>query len=152
MMPVVETSVYVDAPVDTVVAVVKDYEKYPEFMPDLKSIQVLEQDEKRVLAKWTGRIEEVKMDIKWTQEDVWMSEHHTHFRQTTGDYEKMEGDWRFTPEGNGTRFDSVVDVEFRIPLVGALIKGLIAKKAKENLESTLNAIKNRAEETGQIGN
>jgi ribosome-associated toxin RatA of RatAB toxin-antitoxin module len=146
-MPVVENSVWVDAPVETVMAVAKDYEAYPSFMKDVKSITILEQDGTRTLAKWVARVEEVKMDIKWTQEDTWdETATRSHFRQTSGDYEKLEGDWVFTPERGGTRFDSTVDVEFNIPLIGPLLKGLIAKKVKENLDETQSAIKRRAED------
>lgn len=146
-MPVVENSLWVDAPVETVMAVAKDYEAYPTFMKDVKSINILESDGARVLAKWVARAEEVKMDIKWTQEDIWDDDNRrSHFRQTTGDYEKLEGDWVFTPENGGTRFDSAVDVEFNIPLIGPLLKGLIGKKVKENLDGIQDAIKRRAEE------
>lgn len=145
-MPVVENSVWVDAPVETVMAVAKDYEAYPSIMQDVKSITVLESDGARVLAKWVARAEEVKMDIKWTQEDIWDDPNRrSHFRQVSGDYEKFEGDWTFTPENGGTRFDSRVDVEFNIPLIGPLLKSLIAKKVRENLENTQSAIKQSAE-------
>lgn len=146
-MPLVENSVWVDAPVETVMAVARDYEAYPSFMKDVKSITVVEDDGARILAKWVARVEEVKMDIKWTQEDTWDdANRRSHFRQTSGDYEKLEGDWSFAPENGGTRFDSRVDVEFNIPLIGPLLKGLIAKKVKENLDDTQTAIKTRAEE------
>lgn len=146
-MPVVQSSVWVNAPVDTVMAVAKDYESYPSFMKDVKSVTVVERDGQRVVAKWVARAEEVKMDIKWTEEDVWDDANRTsRFRQVSGDYDKFEGQWAFVSENNGTRFDSTVEVEFNIPLVGALIKGLIAKKMKENLEGIQNAIKDRAEQ------
>lgn len=146
-MPVVENSVWIDAPVETVMAVAKDYEAYPTFMKDVKSIQVTHNDGHRIVAKWVARVEEVKMDIKWTQEDVWNdAERMSHFRQVSGDYEKLVGDWIFAPENGGTLFVSSVDIEFNIPLIGPLLKTLIAKKVKENLSDTLNAIKTRAEE------
>lgn len=145
-MPIIENSVWIDAPVETVMSVARDYENYPSIMKDVKSIQVLEDDGSRILAKWTARVEEVKMDIKWTQEDLWNhAERTSHFRQTSGDYETMEGDWWFREENGGTRFDSKVEADFVIPLVGALIKGLIAKKVKENLDGMLEAIKVHAE-------
>ncbi|HEY3268276.1 MAG TPA: SRPBCC family protein [Armatimonadota bacterium] len=145
-MPVVENSVWVKAPVDIVMGVAKDYEAFPTFMADVKSVTVIERDGPRVVAKWVARAEEVKMDIKWTEEDIWDDANQkSHFRQLSGDYEKFEGDWTFTAENGGARFDSVVDVEFNIPLIGALIKGLIAKKMRENLDGMQNAIKTRAE-------
>ncbi|HEY3414767.1 MAG TPA: SRPBCC family protein [Armatimonadota bacterium] len=146
-MPVVENSVWVNAPVDTVMTVAKDYENYPSFMKDVKSVQVIEREGPRIVCKWTARVEEVKMDIKWVEEDVWDDVARTsHFHQVSGDYEKMVGDWKFTEENGGTRFDSVVEIEFTIPLIGALLKNLIAKKVKENLDNMQGAIKARAEE------
>jgi ribosome-associated toxin RatA of RatAB toxin-antitoxin module len=99
------------------------------------------------VAKWIARVEEVKMDIKWVEEDLWDDEARTsHFRQVSGDYEKMVGDWKFTEVNGGTRFDSVVDIKFNIPLIGALLKNLIARKVKENLDNMQGAIKARAEQ------
>jgi uncharacterized membrane protein len=146
-MPVVENSVWVNAPVKTVMGVAKDYENYPSFMKDVKSVQIQENDGSRVVAKWIARVEEVKMDIKWVEEDLWDDEARTsHFRQVSGDYEKMVGDWKFTEVNGGTRFDSVVDIKFNIPLIGALLKNLIARKVKENLDNMQGAIKARAEQ------
>jgi uncharacterized membrane protein len=145
-MPVVENSVWVSAPVDTVMSVAKDYENYPSFMKDVKSVTVIEREGPKVVCKWVARVEEVKMDIKWVEEDIWDDVARTsHFRQVSGDYEKMVGDWKFTEENGGTRFASVVDIEFNIPLIGALLKTLIAKKVKENLDNMQGAIKTRAE-------
>jgi uncharacterized membrane protein len=146
-VPKVENSVWVNAPVETVMSVARDYAAYPEMMQDVKSLTVLEDDGKRIVAKWVARAEQVKMDIRWTQEDVWDLPNRTsHFRQVSGDYDRLEGDWNFTEENGGTRFDSVVDIEFNIPLVGPLIKSLIARLVKANLDATLNGIKNRAEQ------
>lgn len=151
-MAVVKNSVWVDAPVDVVMAVARDYESYPAFMKDVKSIQVVEDDGARILARWVARAEEVKMDIKWTQEDIWDTDaRRSHFRQTSGDYERLEGDWAFTPENGGTRFDSRTEVEFNIPLIGPLLKGLIGRKVKENLDGIQDAIRARAEEKARTG-
>ena len=43
------------------------------------------------------------------------------------------------------RFDSEIEVEYDVPLIGPLIKGIIAKKMKENVDNMLAAIKARVE-------
>ena len=63
-----------------------------------------------------------------------------------GDYDQFAGVWTFTQTGeNETRFDSFLDYELEIPLVGALVKTLVHKIVQTNLDSTLQAIKTRSE-------
>ncbi len=53
--------------------------------------------------------------------------------------------WTFEPASGGTRFTSVIDFEHNIPLIGPMVKTLIAKKMKQNVDNMLNAIKERVE-------
>jgi ribosome-associated toxin RatA of RatAB toxin-antitoxin module len=64
-----------------------------------------------------------------------------------GDMDRMEGYWQFTAiDANHARFESKVDYDLNIPMVGPMVKGLVKKLMTENLQTTLNAIKRRAEE------
>ena len=45
-----------------------------------------------------------------------------------------------------TRFDSQVDYEYNVPLIGPMVKNLIKKKLTDNLQATMDAIKRKAEE------
>ncbi len=100
----------------------------------------------RTVTDWVGLIREFKMTVKWTQEDLWNPEtHRDEFRMLKGDMDHMSGYWQFTPEGGGTRFESVVDYEYNVPLIGPMIKALIKKKMIENLDAQMRAIKSRAE-------
>src|SRR2546429_10016480 len=93
-----------------------------------------------------GLIREFKMTVKWTQEDVWdPARHRDDFRMIKGDMDSMSGYWQFTSEGSGTRFESVVDYEYNVPLIGPLIKALIRKKMEANLDAQMRAIKQKAE-------
>jgi uncharacterized membrane protein len=147
-MPKIELSITINAPVDHVYAVARDVESFPSFMADLKSLTVVERSEDglRTVTDWTGLIREFKMEVKWTQEDIWNPEiHRDDFRMLKGDMNSMSGFWLFTAEGSGTRFDSVMEYEYDVPLIGPMIKALIKKKMTDNLQATLEAIKSRAE-------
>ncbi len=139
----------IEAPIERVYRIAKNVEAFPEFMADLQSLSVLERspDGARTVTAWVGLIREFKMMVKWTQEDLWDdAAHRDEFRMLQGDMDLMEGYWQFTAEGdNRTRFDSVVDYEYNVPLIGPMVKSLIKKKMTENLQATLNAIKQRAE-------
>lgn len=148
-MPTIQSSVEIDGPIDAVYALAKDIESFPQFMPDLKSVRVLERsdDGQRVISEWVGTVKEFKTTIKWTQEDIWDDHAHTCvFSLIKGDYSKYSGEWVFVDLGGRTRFDSEIEVEYDVPLIGALIKGIIAKKMKENVENMLAAIKGRVEQ------
>ena len=148
-MPRIEQSIQIHAPVEKVYRVARDIESFPEFMGDLESLTVLERSEdgNRTVTQWVGLIREFKMSIKWTQEDVWdETRHRDEFKLIKGDMDKMEGTWEFTPEGEAdTRFDSVLEYEYNVPLIGPMVKSLIRKKMTDNLAANMDAIKRRSE-------
>lgn len=148
-MPRIEQTVTINAPVETVYAIARNVEEFPNFMADLKSLAVLERsdDGNRTVTEWVGLIREFKMTMKWTQEDVWDSEtYRDEFKQIKGDMDAMSGYWQFVAETpNVTRFESLLDYEYNVPLIGAMVKTLIKKKITDNLQATMEAIKRRAE-------
>ncbi len=149
-MPRIESSVTVNAPLARVWEIARDVESFPQFMPDLKSLAVLERSEDglRTVTEWVGLVKEFKMTVKWTEEDLWDPEAHTcTFKMLKGDLSRYDGVWSFAEQDGAVRFDSVIDWQYDVPLIGPLIKNLIAAKMQENAEKVLTAIKERAEQT-----
>ncbi|MCE5198171.1 MAG: SRPBCC family protein [Armatimonadota bacterium] len=148
-MAKVQSSIEINGPLSEVYALAKNIEAFPEFMLDVKSVKVVERsdDGARIISEWVGIVKEFKSTIKWTEEDIWDDQAHTCvFSLVKGDYSKYAGLWKFTDLGGSTRFDSEIEVEYDVPLVGALIKGLIAKKMKENVDNMLSAVKRQIEQ------
>ena len=146
-MPRIEQSITVGAPVETVYEIARDVESFPEIMEDLQSIAVLERsgDGNRTVTEWVGLVRQFKMKLKWQQEDVWDSaKHRDDFRTLKGDV-SFTGYWQFTPEAGAVRFDSLVDYELGVPLIGPLVKVLIRKLMEANLAAQMQAIKDKAE-------
>jgi len=140
----------IDGDIEKVYALAREVESFPEFMPDVKSVTVLEQDEdgSRVVAEWVGIVKEFKTTVRWVEEDHWDHENKTcDFKLLSGDYKSYSGRWTFREVDGRTRFDSVVDFEYDVPLIGPLIRNLIARKMKENLDNMLAALKRRVEES-----
>ncbi|MCE5313559.1 MAG: SRPBCC family protein [Armatimonadota bacterium] len=147
-MAIVKSSIEINGAIDDVYALAKNVEAFPEFMPDLKSVKVVEASNggARTITEWVGIVKEFKTTLKWTEEDIWDDQAKTcKFTLVKGDYSKYAGLWTFTGLGATTKFDSEIEVEYDVPLVGALIKGLIAKKMKENVDNMLSAIKREVE-------
>ena len=147
-MPTVTNSIEINAPVERVFAIAKDVERFPEFMPEVQRITVLEsnEDRSRQVVEWVGLIPAIRLTVKWTEEDLWDDVERTcTFTQVKGDFTAYGGQWRFIPEGDGCRFESQVDYELEIPTVGPLIRGVVKKIMTDNMVRLQTAIKQRAE-------
>ncbi|MFN3689448.1 MAG: type II toxin-antitoxin system RatA family toxin [Fimbriimonadales bacterium] len=144
----VELETVIHAPLETVYAVARDVEAFPRFMPDVKSVKILEQsaDGSRTLTEWVAYASQLKLQVKWTEEDLWDDANHTcRFRQVKGDYDQMEGLWEFLPHPEGTLFRSVLDYELRVPLLGAIVQKVVHHLVTLNLKGILEGVKARAE-------
>lgn len=145
-MPTVKSQIAVNAPVETVYAIARDIEKFPEFMEDVVSVEILEQSPEKQVSRWGSIIKEFNRTIKWTEVDYWDDEARTcRWEQTEGDFTSYAGTWAFESEGAATVAKLSIDYEYNVPLIGALIQGIVLKKMQANVESMLAAIKARAE-------
>jgi len=151
-VPTIQNTVVIDAPPEAVYAIARDVERFPEFMPDVQRITIVEasEDGARQVVEWVGLIPMFKLTVRWTEEDHWDDEERTcRFRQVKGDFTEYGGLWRFDAEGAGTRFASEVSYELDIPTVGPLIKGVVRKIMSDNVDRLQAAIKRRVE--GEAG-
>lgn len=145
-MPTVDTTTWVNAPIDKVYAIAKDNESFPEFMKDVKSLTVVEKDGNRIVSDYVGLVPKFMLKVKWQQEDIWDDEAFTCvFRQTKGDYDELDGKWWFVEENGGTRFNSTLNYVYNVPTLGPLVKKVIHNIVIENMDNILEAIKKRAE-------
>jgi len=149
-MPHIENSVSIHAPLATVFALARDAELFPQFMPDVESVSVTERspDGGRVVTDWVAVASDFKLKVRWTEEDLWDEAAHTcRFQQLKGDYTAYGGVWTFTSESEGvTHFQSEIDYELDIPLIGPLLKAVVARLMQSNTQKILEAIKVRAEQ------
>lgn len=143
-MPYVEVTLPVKAEPHEVYPILKDMEKYPEFMDDLESVEVIERKENTTMTKWVSNVD--GRIIKWTELDTFDDANmHIAYRQTEGDLRKFEGEWILTPVEDGTEIKLTVDFEFGIPMIAGLLNPILKKKVRENSMNMLQAIKNRLE-------
>ncbi|MEN6549002.1 MAG: SRPBCC family protein [Armatimonadia bacterium] len=146
-MPVVKAVVDVAAPLDRVFALARNIEAFPEFMPDVQEVEIMEQEEGgRQISRWVGIVKEFKRTITWTEEDYWDEvEHECRFSQVEGDFAVYQGTWSFCESDAGTTVVLELEYEYDVPLIGNLIKGLLLRKMQENCDNMLTAIKAEAE-------
>jgi coenzyme Q-binding protein COQ10 len=144
-----EYSLVFNSPVEQVYAMARNSSLYPEFMPDVKSIEVVERslDGCRIVIRWTGTIKQLKRDVTWLGEEVWDDKARTcRFSLLKGDYGTYSGVWKFSECQGGTRFDSEVEIQSVVPIAD----GLAARVLKKNLDSLFSAIKFRLEDVHAV--
>src|ERR1035437_9250561 len=140
-MPTITSEVTIAAPLETVYALCRDIERFPEFMEDVEEVEILEQTPARQVSRWVGAIKELHRTVKWTEEDFWNdAEHSCTFKQLEGDFTSYGGHWEFHEDSGGTRVVMVIEYEYNVPLIGALIQNVLRKKMQSNTDAMLAAI------------
>lgn len=144
-MPKIETEIVIPAPLETVYAIAKDIEKFPEFLPDVESVQILERTDGGFTSAWVGVVEKLHRKLKWVELDEWDDAAHVcTFHTLSGDWDKYDGVWSFAAQGDGTLMRMQLDCDINVPMIGAIIKGLIGKLAKANVDNMFEGICRRS--------
>ena len=144
VMPYVECSIDVEAPAATVYELAKEQERFPEFMPDVETVVVLERHPDRVITRWKTLVEDAP--IEWTEEDRFDDGAlRIDYALIEGDLDTFEGAWTFEQDGTATRVVLGVDYDFGVPTLAELIGPTLEKKVRENSEMMLAALKAEAE-------
>lgn len=143
-----ETKIVIEAPARTVYELAKDQERFPEYMPDVESVAVLERTAGRMITRWKTLVEEAP--IEWTEEDLFDDEAcRIDYRLLEGDLDKFEGAWLFEDGDGRTHVTLGVDYDFGVPTLAELIGPTLEKKVRENSEMMLAALKREAEAAGR---
>jgi coenzyme Q-binding protein COQ10 len=132
------------APARIVYELAKEQERFPEFMPDVETVIVLERHPDHVLTRWKTLVEEAP--IEWTEEDRFDDGAlRIDYKLIEGDLDKFEGAWTFEERDAHTSVVLGVDYDFGVPTLAELIGPTLQKKVRENSEMMLLALKSQAE-------
>lgn len=138
-MPKTEETVLIDAPVARVFDVIKDYERYPEFLPEMKEVVVVSRNDGIVVVRfelelimrvsYTLRLTETPPDrVVWRLEEAKM-------------LAENNGGWQLEAVGDQTRATYSLDVKLR----GLIPKSVSTRLLGTTLPQTLQRFKARAE-------
>lgn len=143
-MPYVETSIVIAAPARVVYELAKEQERFPEFMPDVETVTVLERHPDRILTRWKTLVEEAP--IEWIEEDRFNdADLRIDYKLLEGDLDKFEGSWTFAERSGETHVMLGVDYDFGVPTLAELIGPTLERKVRENSDMMLAALKREAE-------
>lgn len=143
-MPYVETTIVIAAPARIVYELAKQQERFPEFMPDVEAVEVIERHEDYLVTRWKTLVEEAP--IEWVEIDRFNDAAlRIDYALTEGDLDKFEGAWTFDERDGETHVSLGVDYDFGVPTLAELIGPTLQKKVRENSEMMLAALKREAE-------
>jgi ribosome-associated toxin RatA of RatAB toxin-antitoxin module len=140
----VESEILIDAPAREVYELAKEQDRFPEFMPDVETVTVLERHADYIVTRWKTLVEDAP--IEWTEEDRFDDFiPRIDYRLIEGDLDTFEGAWTFVEAAGHTRVNLSVEYDFGVPTLAELIGPTLAKKVRENCEMMLAALKREAE-------
>lgn len=117
--------------------IVSDYEKYPEFLTEVKSCKVLKTEGNRKLVEYNISL------IKTFKYTLWMTEkepNEVSWEFASGDvFKKNSGAWKMSEEGGKTRANYQVTTDFTLFVPGPIAKALVTV----NLPSMMSAYQKR---------
>ncbi|MGB8909115.1 MAG: aromatase/cyclase [Candidatus Cybelea sp.] len=143
-MPYVESRIAIDAPARRVYELAKNQERFPEFMPDVETVTILQRNLDGVVSRWKTLVEEAP--IEWTEEDRFDDAAlRIDYKLLEGDLDKFEGAWTFEYRDGVTHVVLGVDFDFGVPTLAELIGPTLERKVRENSEMMLAALKRQAE-------
>ena len=148
-MPFVESTIVVEAEPRSVYELAKEQERFPDFMPDVDSVTVVERGGNRMVTRWKTLVEDAP--IEWTEEDLFDDDAlRVDYRLIEGDLDTFEGAWTFVADGaNRTVVTLGVEYDFGVPTLAELIGPTLHRKVRENSEMMLAALKREAEGAGR---
>ena len=148
-MPFVESTIVVEAEPRSVYELAKEQERFPDFMPDVESVTIVERGGNRMVTRWKTLVEDAP--IEWTEEDLFDDDAlRVDYRLIEGDLDTFEGAWTFVADGpNRTVVTLGVEYDFGVPTLAELIGPTLHRKVRENSEMMLAALKREAEAAGR---
>lgn len=126
--------------VDDFFKLITDYEKYPEFLPEVKGIRILEEQGNKKLVEFTISV------IKNFKYNLWLTEHNTDsvaWEFAGGDiFKQMSGHWKLADEAGKCRATYGVEAKMGLLVPGAITKTII----EVNLPNMISAYHKRVKE------
>lgn len=141
-MPGAETSVIIEAPIETVYDIITDFERYPEFLPETREVDVIEKNETSAQVEFVIKV--IKK-IRYTLDYTLTEPTQVAWTFIEGDsFRDCHGSWTLVDQDGVTDATYHVDVSFGLFVPKKITEILVGK----NLPNLMQAFKERAEHLG----
>ncbi|MDQ1490324.1 MAG: hypothetical protein QOJ23_2838 [Actinomycetota bacterium] len=137
-------SIHVEATPERCYAVAIDFDRYPQWATDVKEIEVLDRDDEGRGRRVRYQISALGKSIGYTLEyDYADAPGGFSWKLEQADFlKRLDGAYRFDPDGDGTRVGYVLTVDVTLPLPGFMKRaaaGMIVDNAMKQLKEYIEA-------------
>lgn len=144
-MPEVSLVKIIKANKAKVYSVAREMEKFPEFMPDIKKVKILERAGNKTVTEWESLLEDTP--INWKEQDEFDdAKPAIKFSLIEGDLDKLDGEWKFEDDGEATKVTLFLDYDFGMPAFERIVGPVLKLKLSENFERMMEGIRLKVEE------
>lgn len=121
-------------------ALVADIERYPQFVPWVAKVEVLERQPRQIVARLYMERSGVKE--KFTTRNVLAPPHRMDLHLVEGPFKSLEGRWTFEDiAGRGTRIGLSIQFEFTNPLMSMLLARTFEKSCGQLVDAFVERAK-----------
>ncbi len=144
-MPKIIVSVKIQKPKEEVYQLIKNFEDFPNFMQDVKSLKVIKRlSDNKILTAWNIEVDGAPID--WTEEDYFdEANFRIEFSMNEGSYNEYQGFWLLQGLHNATKLTLEANFDWGIPVLEKFIGKTLEDKARRSLLGMAQAIKKKAE-------
>ena len=119
-------------------------DRFPEFMPNVESVRIVESGPTRKVAEWAIVIDEAPLE--WREEGTYdHAAHRVTFRALDGVFDRFDGFWEVVDEADGCRVAFELEYEVGLPEIEEIVGPMLEDKLIENANGMLCAIEKRAD-------
>ena len=127
---------------ETVYQALKEIEKFPSFLKDVKEIVIRSSNGRKIISDW--KIDIDGTPIEWHQEMILDDLHQSaiFFRMIEGDYERYEGRWLLQEKADGvTRVELQAEFDWGVPGLERFVGKILEDKAIKSLKGMLYSLR-----------
>ena len=121
-------------------------EEHPRFMPDVRSVRILEQGADTNASEWDIEID--GCPLNWKERDTFDHDNFVfEFRTIEGDFEMFDGRWEVLDAPDGVRVVFTVEYMVGIPVIEDIIGPILKVKIEKNTLKMLESLRDEVEST-----
>jgi ribosome-associated toxin RatA of RatAB toxin-antitoxin module len=119
--------------------VVRDFARYPDLCPAVRSVEILEADSSRSVSRWEVNFR--KGILRWVEEDLY-DDHNTRieFAQTQGDIAVFEGSWDCAADGKGAAVAFRARLDMGVPTLADALEPIAVRALVDNIEAIVDGL------------
>ncbi|PID39453.1 MAG: hypothetical protein CR984_06940 [Proteobacteria bacterium] len=123
-------------------AMMIDVERYPDYMPSVNALEILERGDNQYITRWDAEIDGAP--IQWVQRVWWNdAEKEMHFEAIKGDFDAFQGRWSASEADGQVNLRLQIGYRLGIPVIEDVLGPILKEKVRANGEAMLAAIARR---------